>query len=445
MATRASSASAPKRYSADQLAALPPDQRNAALANMNLSAAQMSQLRQQIGMQNVRFMQQSIPQMSVCPTDANALSNTYNLGTTLNWVLPQQPNGFATDLYFDVSLTPTYVANGTSPYFDKNASWPYSFFSRLQLLLNDTQIDIPLYILPHLHNLIRYDKANMGYVDADYTDATVQSQMWSDAMPTGNLKFTIHLPLNRIHDYAPAGALPMSGVTRPVVKLTCASSINGVDPTVVCTTNATTWTVAGSVTLKVKYLNGMNTATTGILPLDLSVEPTVQITQDNTLQPMVGGLQNKVGILTRAPHYYVLAFVIDGNQSNQYSTWPNIASFGLFQDFNASQPFFTYGSEMNTTPYDWLMLDRDRFGRDLQNEGVFPLIKAPETGIANVSNRDGYGILNMQNVNPGAPTNGAWAATFFAVKPTTVGGVSGIVPRIETYVVSLATEGLKFY
>lgn len=410
---------------------LNPQQRQALDAQMSAQRAQS----------NADFLMRSLLKRTTCPPVSGGISQAYTAGQQLIYNLPTVGSAFAKALLITVNVTVTLAA-GTSAVYALNAGAPLTLFDNIEVQYDNAQVKLRPYILKYLKQLAGFQRPAPGAVIAGQKDTTVQNALYSAfpvAVGANTWSFVFRVPLNPIHEHSPAGLLPIMGeATKGQVFITCAPNAFGPDPilnTIVETggTGGSLTSITGTVKAEVEYLDGTNLWSPTPLGLDLTGEPTAQYVIDTPLQPLTAGSTVRQKIYSLNQHYYVLATVVDGNQSSSFATIGNVLGFELDMDSAGQNKFWQYGQGTNLSVNDWYQNTRDMIGQDL-DEGIFPLVAAPVAGQANPSNREGTQVLNM-NV-------GGWPDVHHGWQLSTVGGVAGINPRVEIHLVSLNMAGL---
>ena len=438
----------PQILTVNSLAGMSPAQR-AAYVNSFSDAQQRAAAAQDVAdaraMANADYLARCVPKHVLCPPTTGGLTAAYANGSVLVFNIPTGNGLFLRELLFTVTFTFTAAA-GTGATYATTAGAPYNIFDNVEVVLNGaSQLKVKPYILKYWQALRGFQRPVFGPdgpVIAGGQNTTIENQLYSvPAIVTGanTWTFMMRVPLADIHQHSPAGMIPAMGTSTPgQIKVTCAGTTLGVDPVLNSiyasggTGNAITG-VGGTVKCEAIAYDGTNYWSPANLYLDLEGEPTAQWIIDAVLQPLQATTVQRYKVTTLLQHYFLLAVVIDGNQSNKFAAITNITSFGMDQDSVGQNRFFLYGTGTNQAVYDWYENQRKRIGQDL-DEGVFPFIVAPSYGQEDASNREGTQVLNMQP--------GGWTDTNIELICTSVGGVAGITPRVETYLYSLNPAGL---
>jgi hypothetical protein len=427
-----------------QIAQLPPAQQQQYLQRMSpheqaLVAQAAAQARIAA---NRQFMRQSVEKIAYCPVaGGSGTTAAYNAGTTLVFDLPVVGSGYAKALLITYSLT-VNCATGTSATYAANAAAPFNIFQELLLNYNGAQIRCHPYVLKVLDQTLGFGRGAQNAVIAGNNNATIAAQLVGTtptAVGNNTWQGKILLRLNAIGQDSVPGVLPVMGVgNKPQLKLTCASGSLGPDPLLnpVAATGGSgnAVTITGNINVDMVFLDGTTMSDPGGLTLDITQEPTLQYFWDTPLNPLTANTLNRQHIATLLEHWYVISIVIDGQQSNAFSSLSNLQQFQLSADSVGQQNFKSYNVANNISVYDFYAQLRYMFGQDL-DIGVIPWITAPTAGVVDPDNRSGGQVLNMQA--------GGYPAATHAYQVAAVGAVSGITPRVETFLVSMNYNGLK--
>ena len=438
----------PQVLTVNSLAGMSPAQR-AAYVNQFSDAQQRAAAAQDAAdaraQANADYLARCAPKTVLCPPTTGGLTGTYASGSVLVYNIPTGNGLFLRELVFTISLSFTAAA-GTGATYAQTAGAPYNIFDNIEVLLNGaSQLKVKPYILKYWQQLRGYQRPAFGPdgpVIAGTQNTTVEGQLYSvPAITTGanTWTFLMRVPLADIHHHSAAGMIPAMGTSTPgQIRVTCSSTFLGVDPILNSvyssggTGNAITG-LTGTVKCEAIAYDGTNFWSPANRYLDLEGEPTAQWIIDAVLQPLQATTVQRFKVTTLLQHYFLLAVVVDGNQSNKFAALTNVIAFGMDQDSVGQNRFFLFGQGTNQAIYDWYEQQRKRVGQDI-DEGVFPFIVAPTYGQENPSNREGTMVLNMQP--------GGWTDCNLEFTVTSVGGVAGITPRIETYLYSLNPAGL---
>lgn len=430
---------------AAQLAAMTPDQRSAYLGT--LDAQQAAQVQAQLvdykTKSNARYLAQCVEKIAFCPPVAGGITQPYAAGSSLLFNFPTASGAFAYDLIVTLALTVT-PATGTSATYALNAAGIWALINEIQILFNGTQARIRPYIVKE-YDILRGKSAASPFgstILAGQSVASIQSYLNSGTALTvgsGNTwNLVFRIPLNALHMHSAIGMLPIMGSgTKAQVNVILPSGALGVDPLLQAVAptggSGNAVTVTGTVKVEVAYHDGTHLGNPTPMNLDPTGIPTCQYIFDTPLTPLSAGLIMRQRIASLLQHYYVFGIIIDGNQSNKFAAVTNIQALELDQDSVGQNKFFQYGTANNVSVYDFY----ERLRRTLQqdvDEGFIPWVAAEIFGQENPDNRLGGQVLNM--------TAGGWTDVHHGYQVGTVGGVGGIAPRVEMYLISLNPQGL---
>jgi hypothetical protein len=395
---------------------------------------------------NADFMRNSLINDVFCPvTGGNGPTQNYVAGSTLYFDLPTTA-GFAHELEIIFSLTVTLAA-GTNATYALTPAGKFAIFNRLELDYNGPQIVTHPYFLAVLDQLQgRQRRAQNQPLTGAYIDSDIDSNLVGTspvAVGANTWKGRIRLRLNPLGPESPYGLLPLSGVgNRPQLKLTAPSTLFGTDPlnNAICSggsgTGQAVTTVTGTVQVNCLFRDGKNLG--GITPKMLSnwqAMPTMQMYWESSLTPFNAAQLNRFTIATKFEHWYVVAIIIDGQQSTSFiSGNSNLTSFGLSPDFTAQQYFEAWNIANNISIYDYFQLRvRQMIGEDMLQQGIIPWVVAPLRNISDADNRNGAQYLNM------------YAEGFPAATHVYQVGATGSVTtaRVELFLCSKNRSGLK--
>jgi hypothetical protein len=416
---------------------------NMAMSHAQSQAAQQAAQVQAIRQSNIQYMRNSIKKFAYCPVSGGTGTTAqFNPGVTLTFDLPVVGSGYAKGLLINYNLSVT-PATGTGATYALNAAAPFNIFSQIQLNYNGAQARFHPYLLKLLDQFRLFQSGAQNAVLAGNNDNTISNNInGASGLTVGSANTwqgKMYFPFNAIADDSVPGVLPVMGVgNKPQIQLTCCSSMLGPDPLLnpIAATGGTgnAINVTGTINIDMVYVDGTNMFSPIPLTLDISVEPTLQYYWDTPLNPLNSGLLQRQHINTLLEHYYVVSLVIDGNQSNKFSSVTNLQQFELSPDSVGQQTFVAYNVSNNISVYDYYYHIRSRLGQDL-DEGVVLWVAAPLMGIHDPSNHNGRQTLNMQN--------GGYPATTHGYMVGSVGGVTQITPRVETFLISMNHDGLR--
>ena len=167
--------------------------------------------------------------------------------------------------------------------------------------------------------------------------------------------------------------------------------------------------------------------------MDLTGNPTVQWVIDNRVTNLQAGTLTKGQLKTQLRHYYLFSIIIDGNQSSTFATSNNIVGMELDPDATGNNPILRFGQGTNVGISEYFREVRKIFGQDM-DPGVIPWVTAPAKHQPDASNQLGNMVLNMMP--------DGWTTVYQGYQLAAIGGVAGITPRVETFVISANPQGL---
>lgn len=450
------SSSAPPSQSArqpmltpDQLAIMSPDQRAAYISQLpaDQQAAIADQMASAIKEANRSFMRRSIEKVATCPptSGGGVTTQAYNFSQSLSFDFPTANGGYAIALLINVSVNATLAA-GTGATYQANAACPWNFFKEIDVTYNGNQIRTHPYFLKVLGVAAGYGHAQAAVVVAGQSVTNYQNAFGTFPVPvtagTRTYLYKYLLPLNALARDNAAGVLPLQGVgNKAQIKVVCADALMGNDPLLfpfsalagtgnAITINAGTTT---QVNVDVIYLDGTNLWSPNNLQLSLVDEPTVQYYWDIQYAPLVttNVMVQKIGVLLK--HYFVCSLFIDGTSLTSFGTSTNWSVLRFAQDMVGQNSFIKYGLDSNVSIFDFFYQRRQQYGQD-QDEGVVVWVDAMTRGIVDPDNRHGEQALNMEA--------DGWTSATHGYQTTTI-NTAGTFGRIETFLLSLNTKGLK--
>lgn len=395
---------------------------------------------------NRAFMRGSLERTAYCPvTGGSGTTAAYSAGTTLYFDMPVQGGAYAKALLITYNLTVTPASSGTASYA-VNAAAPWNIFSEIKLDYGPTQIRTHPYFLKVLDTLKGFGYGAQNRVLAGNNDSGIAAQIVGTTpvvAGSGNTwQGKMLIRLNPIGTDSVPGLLPIMGVgNKPQLKLTCTPAFMGVDPLInpIAGTNGTGTAsvgVTGNINVDCVYLDGVSTANNVPMQLNLQGEPTMQYYWDSALTPFNSGSVQWKQISVLLEHWYAVSLVIDGQQSSTFATVPNILGFALAADTSGQNLFKAWNISNNISVYDYYDREVRRIHGQDMDPGVILWTDAPSRGINDSDNMNGHQVLNMQ-------PNGGYTATNHRYQMTAVGAVSGITPRVETFLCSMNYAGLQ--
>jgi len=427
-----------------QVQQLPAQQQQAYVSSLS-PQMQAIYAQELINMGNADFMRNSVRKPVYCPvTGGSGTTATYSAGTTLNFDLPTT-QGYAVELLIKYSLTVTPAA-GTNATYQLTPAERWAIFNRIVLTYGPTQINTHPYVFK-LQDLTRGRMTGaQNAVLAGENDSAIDAQIRGSTplvVGSGNTwQGYMRLRLNPINLESPYGALPLNGVgNNPQLQLTCAPNLYGVDPLLnsICagaTGTGQAVTVTGTVKVDAIVVDGTNLESISPKSLQgLLSMPTMQYYWESNLTPLNAGLQTPFTVKTKLEHWQMFAVVIDGQQSNAFvSALSNFSNFGISPDATLQQYLINIGVSNNIPIWDWFDAQRARYGQDV-DEGVIVWTNAPGVGVVDATNRNGSAMINCYPDGYPALTH------VYTVAAT--GGVTGLTPRVELFLVSKNRQGIS--
>lgn len=395
---------------------------------------------------NREYMRRTIRHLAIAPqASGGALTQPFSSGTTLSYLIQSSNNAFLEALRIRVALTVT-PAVGTGATYALNAAAPLNVIDSIQILYNNTQMNMRPVLRKVLRQLSGYQvmaepvQPTGGNLEVDSYIDTYETTTTPITAGSANVwNFEFRIPLNALHPQDARGLLPiMAPGTDVIVNVNCAQTNMGVDPLIapITTTGGTGASVAITGTIQVisEFRDGKTLQGPMLQGLDILDMGTVQYVKDQNLNNLVAGIVNRQKIAQVNHLYYVISYVIDGMQSNRYSAWSNYSVIELDMDAVGTNKFWGYGTGTNIDIREFLVDIQSALGQDI-DEGIIPWVRATTMHTADASNQDGIAFLNT--------TPSGWTDVHYGVQLNAVGSVAGINPRIETFIVMVNTAGLQ--
>lgn len=418
---------------------LPADQRAQALAAY----------RSVQDMMNRSYMKNTVRKFAVCPqSSGGALSQVYSAGAQLPFTIPSAQNAFCEGIIVRLTGTVTLAA-GSSAVYAATAGAPYSLFDNIQVNYNGVQLRLRPYILRELAKLTGYQHPDWNTAPFVGNSISSLSTYLASSVPTSGSSQTItlefYIPFNALHPQDVRGLLPiMGGETQAQVIVTCAPQALGGDPVlntwsvVSGTGHAVSFGATTSVAVYAVYRDGTSLVSPDLRNLDLTGLGTVQTQIDVPLTGITAGTTYRQKVAIVGQHYYVILTLIDGQQSNKFSTLANLAALEADKDSVGANKFWAFGQGTNLSVNEYYAQIRNTWGQnnlgqDL-SEGVTPIVAAPIYMESDSSNESGTMYLDT--------TTAGWTDFHYGVQFTAIGSVAGVTPRVEAHCVYINPAGL---
>lgn len=439
---------APRPLTAGELAAMSIPQRNAYFAQLpaDRANAERSAFDASRVAMNREYMRRCIRHLTIAPqASGGALTQPFANGQLLSYLVPTANNGFLEALRIRLVLTVT-PATGTGATYQLNAAAPFSVLDSIQIVYNGTQMNMRPLIMKVLMQLSGYMQSPSpqvpvgGNFESDpVIDNYITSTFPFTAGSGNSWNFEFRIPLNALHPQDARGMLPiMAPGTDVLVNLNCVGAPMGPDPILspISTTGGTgaAVTITGTGQVIAEYRDGKTLQGPILQGLDVLDMGTVQYMKDQNLNNMTAGIINRQKLSMVNYLYYVISYIVDGQQSNKYAATSNIQVLELDMDTVGANQFWKYGTGTNIDVREFYVDIQDDIGQDI-DEGIVPWVRAPIMNTADASNLDGTAFLNT--------TPSGWTDVHYGVQVAAVGAVAGINPRIETFCVLVNTAGLQ--
>lgn len=436
---------APNILAVGDLANMPRGQREAYYASLSPDQASQERAayRAYVKAQNKHYLDACYEKRMLCPPTSGGQTWNYIQGNMV-FEAPVSDGAFIKELLITLNLTATLAA-GTSAVYAANAAAPYSFFDLLKIELNNEQISVPPVIYKHINKILGYarpfpgDVASGGAAVAAISTALENGVGTTVGANTINLVFRV--PLNLANRRSPAGLIPaMSDSTRAKVTLVGASQLLGNDARQnaysAVSGSGHAVTMSGTVKVEAIVVDGSTYYNDRKLRLFLDEEPTVQVIRDLDLLNLQANTRMRQKISTLLQHAFVLSYIIDATAATKFCAVGNINRLALNRDQVGQNKFFEYGTGTDQSVNDYWEDIRFRFGQDF-DEGVIPWIYGPAAGprATSADIQEGIRILNM--------TPGGFVNVSHEYQLGSIGALAGVAPRVETYLVSINSQGLQ--
>lgn len=374
-----------------------------------------------------------------------ATTQNYGAGAPLVFEVPSTENGYLEYLEIDCNLTATYTAAGAGPTVAFNAGGAEQVIQSITVEIGRQQIKMYPFYLKRVQKMLRRylgaeyaSVAGGGYVNPDL-DAIIQTDTPTLNAGANTWHLVIPIPLNVIHQLEPAGMLPIFGTSTSVkVTVQCAQQVVGNDPLNNAVSSNGTVVVSGTIGVNFAYRDGTRLDTTlrdTMMPQLLTGLPTVQWDIDVPTTEVYAGRYFPARITKLERFLMLVDLVIDGQQSNKFSTPGNIAGLAMTTDANGANPLWQIGANTNNgaaMAMYWRDL-RNTFGQDL-DDGVIPWVVSSSFNEQDISNQSGSQVLDTANAYPG------FHLQYFL---NNINGLGGNIARVEHLLVFLNDAGLQ--
>lgn len=395
---------------------------------------------------NLRFMRYGLFEPRLCSVPGGGYSQAFSTNGAMRFNLPNINGGFVRRVRLHFVLTVTNAA-GTGAAYALGWRAPHTLIQSIEVYFRRTLSKFAPYVIPDVYELLGVqDNYYAAGVLAGASDSVVQGDLQSSlpvAVGANTWTFTIEFDTNTFHQLSVAGLLPtQAGGITPQINVIANPSALGPDPLMnavysTAGTGAAT-TVTGTVTCEVDVADGTHLYGRDKLSPDLSGLPAIQWLQDDKVNLLQAGNTYQQRISQMNQLFMLIAYVVDGQQSTGPSTTGNIQRIYLAQDEGKANFFYNYGVGSDFPVVRYL----ERFRRALRQdipEGVIPWVVAPSLGTINPDNRDGAQMLNTR---PSGVAQDGWPAVYHGYQVGAMGGVAGIAPRVETFLIASNSDGL---
>lgn len=395
--------------------------------------------------QNRRFMALSLNKEALClQANGGALNQSFSAGQPLTYNVPSANNAYLVGFWVQCKLTVNPSSAG-SPTYTLNPGAPLTLIDSIQVQYGGLQHNFRPYILKYLYMLrgslmqgaLRQSLAGQedtylqGYYNGGpFLLTTATANAWN---------FSFYVPMNMLHPQDVRGILPIqAGETACQVVVNCAGAPLGNDPILSAVSvsggSSPAITMGGTIAVIAEYKDGQSYAQLAALQPNLSGLQTVQLLRDTPLNNLGQGqvFMNKVSFLKKIA--YLVATVIDGNQSNFFSKTSNFQIIKTAADSTGNRPFITVGQNTNLDVREFYNDLSGKLGGLLQqdfDEGILPFIYGPIFQQADPALLEGHHFLDCTEAT--GYTDFHYGCQLATVTTTT----TGLSPRIEAHVMLL--------
>lgn len=395
--------------------------------------------------QNHAFMALTVNKEALAmQSNGGALKQTFASGQPLYYTIPTANNAYLTGFWIQCLLT-VNCATGSSATYALNAGAPLTAIDSIQVQYGGMQHNFRPYIWKYLSQLrgqsaqVQPRQILVGQQDA-YLAGYYNGAPFGVATGNNTWNFSFYVPMNMINPQDVKGLLPIQqGDTSCQVVVNCAGALYGPDPVLNAVTTGGTGTgqavtcTVGTIAVIAEYKDGTSYSTLNGLAPNLSGLPTVQLLRDSLLTNVAASqvYRQKISFLKKIP--WVIATIVDGQQSNKFATTANMQIIEATADSTGNRPFWRYGLNTNLDAREFYNDLSGKFGGLLQqdiDEGILPVIYGPIYQQSASDLLEGQHYLNM-SIGDG------WTDFHYGVQLAAVNSVSGIGARFETHVMLL--------
>ena len=392
--------------------------------------------------QNAQYMGYSLRQPN--PGDAQN-STSFMVGNSpnrSNWYAPTIAD-YCDEIEIKCSLAVDYTANATSPVISLNAGAPWNSIYSVTITYGNPILQVN----PYLFTIAAMMQGKLAMppgqiISGGYVDADVQAMMYTTPTinaGTNNWLFSIRIPMTMLHPELVNGLIPLGGTgTKLEVSIQSNPSFVGVDPlnNVISTNGTIAVTGTYSVTFWTRGADSPSfTNAVGPQVITPYLYPYPMIIQPASLNPLTAG--SKMGKTLSIPYqvFKLINIVIDGNQSDKFASASNLQAFELDKADSDKAVLFRYDltdSSASEPMTNYFRKIRDNYHQDLP-PGVLvydPIVE----NVVNADNLNGDAYLNL--------TASGYPAARQRFQVGSVGAISGITPRVETFAYILNDAGL---
>jgi len=229
------------------------------------------------------------------------------------------------------------------------------------------------------------------------------------------------------------GVIPMdSSGTRLQINVITPTSFVGADPLQNPVSGTGSAVVTGTVTVTIWYRDYHSFTHTAGGSLVLAGMPTIQTLKVNEINPLTAGSYQYVELKNPYAWYRYVSLVIDGNQSDKFTSLSNLQGYRLNQAGNNLSAFFVYDATQGGVN-NYYKSVRKVYGRDYDSGVIF--YDSATQNLADASLREGQAFLNM--------SASGYPNAQLGVQVGSVSSSNGITPRLVTYAVVQNPAGIR--